>query len=1034
VEGNSRIHSPLYNLVAMTQLIRAAGFGGNDSSADVVFVHGLDGDARKTWQIDGRTDTYWPDWLGRDLESQKVTVWSLDYDAASVAFKGHSMSIVDRAVNVLNLFTGGGPAQLGSKPLVFIAHSLGGLLVKQILRHARTYNDPQWLPIAESTRGVVFMATPHSGADLAGFVDAFRAVLKPNPAIGDLLPQSSHLLDLNYWYKGNVLNMGISTMVFRETLTYLKFLVVDSSTADPGITGITPIPCDRNHVDICKFESRQTAQDRYPSILTFVRKCLSSTTRRSADPYPPASGEPQSRILDAALPANVVVDRFTELLVLVRRPDSRGLKDILLAEQEADARPEDVRSAPFKAAFPVSSRGVPEPLRVELRITAPDFELPVRSATIFIPANDDGDVIGFQLKPRNTGILLVYIDLIWQDAQRGQGRLRTQCSATAMPAGEETPIQIEHLPLAFNDDLPPPPPPPRPPSPPPAPPGISGIGSGPRRATLEGEDPRQTILRGVNTLADAVKATLGPKGRNVVIEKKFGSPTITKDGVTVAKEIELNDGLENVGAQLVREVASKTSDVAGDGTTTATVLAQAIFREGVKSVAAGANPTALKRGIDKAVATVIGKRDKDGKWTEGGALSELSKPVDEGSVTQVGTISANGDAEIGELIAQAVKVVGKDGVITIEESKTMHTDLEIVDGTQFDCGYLTPYFVTDAERLEAVLDDPYILIYEKKISAMKELLPLLEQVARGGKPLLIIAEDVEGEALATLVVNKLRGTVNVAAVKAPGFGDRRKAMLGDIAILTGGKAITEDLGIKLEDINLEDLGRARRIIVDKDQTTIIDSAGEPVAIDGRIQEIRSQIDTTVSDYERDKLRQRLANLADGVAVLRVGAATESELQQKKTLIAGALRATRAAIEEGIVPGGGVALVRTIPAVQRLIGTLEGDEKTGAEIVLRALEEPLRQIVGNAGQEGAIVVARVLESKDAQAGYNAATGAFEDLVKAGVIDPTKVTRIALQNAASIAGLLLTTEALVAELAEADSAKRSRVQSASMEDNF
>ncbi len=533
---------------------------------------------------------------------------------------------------------------------------------------------------------------------------------------------------------------------------------------------------------------------------------------------------------------------------------------------------------------------------------------------------------------------------------------------------------------------------------------------------LHGEDSRQAILRGVNTLADAVKATLGPKGRNVVIEKKFGSPTITKDGVTVAKEIDLKDPLENVGAQLVREVASKTSDVAGDGTTTATVLAQSIFREGVKTVAAGANPTALKRGIEKAVTAVIGVRDKDGKWTEGGALGQLSKPVNEGSVAQVGAISANGDQEIGDIIAHAVKVVGKDGVITIEESKTLHTGLETVDGMQFDRGYLSPYFVTDAERLEAVLDDPYILIYEKKISAMKDLLPLLEQIARGGKPLLIIAEDVEGEALATLVVNKLRGTLNVAAVKAPGFGDRRKAILGDIAILTGGKAITEDLGIKLEGVKLEDLGKAKRVTIDKDNTTIVDGAGKSSEIEGRVKEIRSQIEKTTSDYDKEKLQERLAKLVGGVAIIKVGAATETELKEKKARVEDALHATRAAVEEGIVPGGGVSLVRCMSTVEKLIGTLSGDEKTGAQIVLRALEEPLRQIVGNAGEEGAVVVAKVLDAKDPHFGYNALTGKFEDLVASGVIDPTKVTRTALQNAASIAALLLTTEALVVELPE------------------
>src|SRR3954467_8855859 len=533
---------------------------------------------------------------------------------------------------------------------------------------------------------------------------------------------------------------------------------------------------------------------------------------------------------------------------------------------------------------------------------------------------------------------------------------------------------------------------------------------------LHGEDSRQAILRGVNTLADAVKATLGPKGRNVVIEKKFGSPTITKDGVTVAKEIELKDALENVGAQLVKEVASKTSDVAGDGTTTATVLAQAIFREGVKTVAAGANPTALKRGIDKAVITIIGTRDKDGKWTEGGALGALSQPVDEGSVAQVGAISANGDQEIGDIIAHAVKVVGKDGVITIEESKTMHTGLETVDGMQFDRGYLSPYFVTDTERLEAVLDEPYILIYEKKISAMKDLLPLLEQVARGGKPLLIIAEDVEGEALATLVVNKLRGTLNVAAVKAPGFGDRRKAMLEDIAVLTGGKVISDDLGIKLETVRIEDLGSARKVVINKDNTIIIDGAGNPDDIDGRVKEIRSQIEKTTSDYDKEKLQERLAKLVGGVAIIKVGAATETEMKEKKARVEDAMHATRAAVEEGIVPGGGVALVRCIAAVDKLAKSLTGGEQTGATIVKRALEEPLRQIVANAGEEGAIIVGRVRDSKESGFGYNAQSDQFEDLIKAGVIDPTKVTRTALQNAGSIAALMLTTEALVSDIPE------------------
>ncbi|HEX7159056.1 MAG TPA: chaperonin GroEL [Edaphobacter sp.] len=531
---------------------------------------------------------------------------------------------------------------------------------------------------------------------------------------------------------------------------------------------------------------------------------------------------------------------------------------------------------------------------------------------------------------------------------------------------------------------------------------------------LHGEDSRQAILRGVNTLADAVKVTLGPKGRNVVIEKKFGSPTITKDGVTVAKEIELSNGLENMGAQMVREVASKTSDVAGDGTTTATVLAQAIYREGVKTVAAGANPMALKRGIDKAVEAIVGTRNDNGYV--GGALSKLSKPVSGEMIAQVGTISANSDTTIGNIIAEAMKKVGKDGVITVEESKTMQTQLEVVEGMQFDRGYLSAYFVTDAERMEAVFENPYILIYEKKISSMKDLLPLLEQIARTGKPLVIIAEDVDGEALATLVVNKLRGTLNVAAVKAPGFGDRRKAMLQDIAVLTGGKAITEDLGIKLESVKIEDLGSAKRVTIDKDNTTIVDGGGKDSEIEGRVKEIRSQVEKTTSDYDREKLQERLAKLVGGVAVIKVGAATETEMKEKKARVEDAMHATRAAVEEGIVPGGGVALLRTATAVEEIIKGLDGDEKIGANIIRRALEEPLRMIVANAGEEGAVVIGKLNDSKDANLGYNAATGAYEDLVKAGVIDPTKVTRTALQNAASIAGLMLTTEAMISEIPE------------------
>jgi chaperonin GroEL len=532
---------------------------------------------------------------------------------------------------------------------------------------------------------------------------------------------------------------------------------------------------------------------------------------------------------------------------------------------------------------------------------------------------------------------------------------------------------------------------------------------------LQGEDSRQAILRGVNKLADAVKVTLGPKGRNVVIEKKFGSPTITKDGVTVAKEIELKDALENMGAQMVREVASKTSDVAGDGTTTATVLAQAIYREGVKTVAAGANPMALKRGIDKAVEAIVGRRDEHGV-VHGGALAKFSKPVTGEMIAQVGTISANSDATIGNIIADAMKKVGKDGVITVEESKTLETQLEVVEGMQFDRGYLSPYFVTDPDRMEVSLEEPYILIHEKKLSSMKDLLPLLEQVARNSKPLVIIAEDVEGEALATLVVNKLRGTLNVAAVKAPGFGDRRKAMLEDIAKLTGGSAITEDLGIKLENVKVEDLGRAKRVTIDKDNTTIIEGRGDAKAIEGRVKEIRSQVEKTTSDYDREKLQERLAKLVGGVAVIKVGAATEIEMKEKKARVEDAMHATRAAVEEGIVPGGGVALIRSGRDVEDLIKTLEGDEKIGAQIVRRSLEEPLRLIVGNAGEEGAVVVGKIMENTNPHFGYNASTNKYEDLVEAGVIDPTKVTRTALQNAASIAGLMLTTEAMVSEIPE------------------
>ena len=514
------------------------------------------------------------------------------------------------------------------------------------------------------------------------------------------------------------------------------------------------------------------------------------------------------------------------------------------------------------------------------------------------------------------------------------------------------------------------------------------------------EEARAALLRGVNVLAHAVKVTLGPKGRNVVIDKKYGSPTITKDGVTVAKEIELKDHFENMGAQMLKEVASKTSDIAGDGTTTATVLAQAIFRAGLKNVTAGANPTALQRGIERAVEKVVLELQKMSKSTK-----------DKKEIAQVATIAANNDATVGSLIAEAMEKVGKDGVVTVEEAKGMETTLEVVEGMQFDRGYLSPYFVTDAERMETVLEDCLILISEKKLSVMKDMLPLLEQVAQSGKPLLIVAEDVEGEGLATLVVNKLRGTLSACAVKAPGFGDRRKAMLEDIALLTAGKAITEDLGIKLENLKLEDLGRAKKVVVTKDNTTLIDGAGKSASIEGRIKQIRAQIEETTSDYDREKLQERLAKLAGGVAVIKVGAATETAMKEKKARVEDALNATRAAVEEGIVPGGGVALLRASTALDSL--KLSGDEATGVDIVRRALEEPLRQIVHNAGLEGSIVVEKVKSSKDASYGFDAESNQYVDMVKAGIIDPTKVERVALQHAASIASLLLTTEALITD---------------------
>ena len=510
---------------------------------------------------------------------------------------------------------------------------------------------------------------------------------------------------------------------------------------------------------------------------------------------------------------------------------------------------------------------------------------------------------------------------------------------------------------------------------------------------------RKSILDGVNALADAVKVTLGPKGRNVIIDKSFGSPVVTKDGVTVAKEIELEDKFQNMGAQMLREVASRTSDVAGDGTTTATILAQAIYREGAKTVAAGSNPMDIKRGIDKAVETVIEE------------LRKISKPTkDQKEIAQVGTISANNDHSIGNIIAEAMGKVGKEGVITVEEAKGLQTELEVVEGMQFDRGYVSPYFVTNPEKMEVNFDDAYILIYDKKISGMKDLLPVLESAARSGKPLVIIAEEIDGEALATLVVNKIRGTLQVVAVKAPGFGDRRKAMLEDIAVLTGGKVISEDMGMKLENATLPDLGRARKIAIDKDNTTIIDGAGSRAELEGRVKQIRAQIDETTSDYDREKLQERLAKLVGGVALIRVGAATETEMKEKKARVEDALNATRAAVEEGIVPGGGVAYIRTIPALEKLV--LEGDQQVGVNIVKKALEEPLRMIAANAGVEGSIVVEKVKEKKG-PFGFNAATEEYEDLVKAGVIDPTKVTRCALQNASSVAGLMLTTQCMVAE---------------------
>ena len=533
------------------------------------------------------------------------------------------------------------------------------------------------------------------------------------------------------------------------------------------------------------------------------------------------------------------------------------------------------------------------------------------------------------------------------------------------------------------------------------------------------EPARQSLLRGVTTLADAVKATLGPKGRNAILDKKFGAPTITKDGVTVAKEIELKDPWENMGAQLVKEVASKTSDAAGDGTTTATVLAYAVLREGIRNVVAGANPMDIKRGIDKAVETVVGE------------LKKLSKPVvDKKEIAQVGTISANNDPSIGELIAEAMDKVGKDGVITVEEAKSMATTLDVVEGMQFDRGYISPYFITDPDRMEAVIDDGYILIHDKKISSMKDLLPILEQIAKMGKPLMIVAEDVEGEALATLVINKLRGTLQVCAVKAPGFGDRRKAMLEDIAILTGGQVIAEEVGLKLENVKITDLGRARKITVDKENTTIVEGAGEAAQIQGRVKQIKAQIEETTSDYDREKLQERLAKLVGGVAVINVGAATETEMKEKKARVEDALHATRAAVEEGIVPGGGVALLRCIPALEKLkMGN--HDQQIGVNIIKKAIEEPIKQIVNNAGLEGSVVVEKVKAAKDANSGFDAGNEKYVDMIKEGIIDPTKVTRFALQNASSVAALLLTTAVMITELPEEEKAKMPPMPGGGME---
>ncbi len=715
----------------------------------------------------------------------------------------------------------------------------------------------------------------------------------------------------------------------------------------------------------------------------------------------------EPRMLDAGIPSSVAVGSAAILVALVRRSSSPGLRQIVEVDLSYQIGPQDVKSGlePFRLQFPTDDHGIPADASLTIRIEAPDFVPPTQQKEITVSPDGDSKPRLFFLTPQHDGDLNINLEL-WQ----GSSFLTNlPLSTRAVTPGQDLPVarqrvtsKVLKLGKGGGDR---PPGGPFDPGPPPGDRRLPEFGGpyGHKPRIMVGSESRQAILSGVNLLADAVKVTLGPKGRNVVLEKKFGGPTITRDGVTVAKEIELKDPLENMGAQMVREVASKTSDSAGDGTTTATILAQSIFRDGVKSVASGANPMALKRGIEKAVALVV--------ETVRGMTSEVRTYE---QIAKVAAISANGDTAIGHTISEAMQKVGKDGSITVEESKTLETTVEIVNGMQFDRGFLSPYFITDADRMEVVLENPYILIHEKKISTLEEILPVLEQVARAGKPLLIIAGEVEGQALATLVVNKLRGTLGVCAVKAPGFGDRRKAMMEDISIVTGGKAIMEETGIKLEGVCLDDLGRARRVTVDKDNTTIVDGNGSQKAIEGRIKQLRAQIDETASDYDREKLQERLAKLAGGVAVIKVGAATETEMKEKKARVEDALHATRAAVEEGIVPGGGVALLRAANALDGLKGP--ADEQIGIDIVKRACQEPARQIVGNAGLEGAIIIEKIRANADPNYGFNAATEVYEDLVAAGVIDPAKVTRSALQNASSIAALMLTTEAMVCEIPE------------------